>query len=68
MLVRHLSKDDAERLAMQYLERVGIPEQAEKYPGQLSGGQQQHVAIARAGLTRPDLTRHVSDRRAEWAE
>ena len=33
---------------MKLLERVGIPEQAEKYPGQLSGGQQQRVAIARA--------------------
>ena len=45
ILVRHLSKDDAGALAMQYLERVGIPEQAAKYPGQLSGGQQQRVAM-----------------------
>src|SRR5690606_22677158 len=46
--VRKMPKDEADRLAMQYLERVRIPEQAHKYPGQLSGGQQQRVAIARA--------------------
>ncbi len=45
---RGLSKADAQKLAMQYLERVRIPEQAAKYPGQLSGGQQQRVAIARS--------------------
>ncbi|MCB9161786.1 MAG: amino acid ABC transporter ATP-binding protein, partial [Caldilineaceae bacterium] len=39
--VRKQKKKDAEELAMQLLERVGIPEQAQKYPGQLSGGQQQ---------------------------
>ena len=55
ILVRHLSKDDANALAMQYLERVGIPEQAEKYPGQLSGGQQQRVAIARALAMQPKI-------------
>ena len=38
MLVRKMPKSDAEALAMQYLERVQIPEQAYKYPGQLSGG------------------------------
>ena len=55
ILVRHLSKDDANALAMRYLERVGIPEQAEKYPGQLSGGQQQRVAIARALAMQPKI-------------
>jgi general L-amino acid transport system ATP-binding protein len=40
---------------MQILERVGIPEQAEKYPGQLSGGQQQRVAIARALAMQPKI-------------
>ncbi len=44
--VRKKKKKEAEVLAMELLERVGIPEQAEKYPGQLSGGQQQRVAIA----------------------
>ncbi len=40
---------------MQLLERVGIPEQAEKFPGQLSGGQQQRVAIARALAMQPKI-------------
>jgi general L-amino acid transport system ATP-binding protein len=41
--VRKWSKAKAEEVAQQLLERVGIPEQAEKFPGQLSGGQQQRV-------------------------
>ena len=48
MRSRGLSKADAQTLAMQYLERVRIPEQSAKFPGQLSGGQQQRVAIARS--------------------
>ncbi|MDE0098724.1 MAG: amino acid ABC transporter ATP-binding protein [Truepera sp.] len=46
--VRRWKRSEAEERAMFYLEKVGIPEQAQKYPGQLSGGQQQRVAIARA--------------------
>ena len=46
--VRRKSKDEANERALELLNRVGIPEQADKYPGQLSGGQQQRVAIARA--------------------
>jgi len=53
--VRKLKKQKAEDAAMQILERVGIPEQAEKYPGQLSGGQQQRVAIARALAMQPKI-------------
>lgn len=53
--VRHLSQVDAERLAMELLERVGIPEQADKFPGQLSGGQQQRVAIARSLAMQPKI-------------
>jgi len=53
--VRRWSKDKAEEVAMQLLERVGIPEQAQKYPGQLSGGQQQRVAIARALAMQPKI-------------
>jgi general L-amino acid transport system ATP-binding protein len=53
--VRKLSKAEAEQVAMQYLERVRIPEQAHKYPGQLSGGQQQRVAIARALAMKPRI-------------
>jgi general L-amino acid transport system ATP-binding protein len=43
----------AEALAKALLERVGIPEQADKFPGQLSGGQQQRVAIARSLAMEP---------------
>ena len=53
--VRRTPKDQARELAMQLLNRVGIPEQANKYPGQLSGGQQQRVAIARALAMQPKI-------------
>jgi general L-amino acid transport system ATP-binding protein len=53
--VRKMPKKEAEAIAMQYLERVKIPEQASKYPGQLSGGQQQRVAIARALCMSPKI-------------
>ncbi|MEX2642633.1 MAG: amino acid ABC transporter ATP-binding protein [Acetobacterales bacterium] len=55
MWVRKKPKADAEQIAMQYLERVQIPEQAFKFPGQLSGGQQQRVAIARALCMEPKI-------------
>ena len=42
------SRHEAERKAHQLLERVGLADQADKYPNALSGGQQQRVAIARA--------------------
>ena len=53
--VRKLPQDEAEGIANQLLERVGIPEQADKYPSELSGGQQQRVAIARALAMRPRI-------------
>jgi general L-amino acid transport system ATP-binding protein len=52
---RRWPKPKAEEKAAQLLERVGIPEQAEKYPAQLSGGQQQRVAIARALAMEPKI-------------
>ena len=53
--VRRWSRDRAEQIAMDLLQRVGIPEQAHKYPAQLSGGQQQRVAIARALAMQPKI-------------
>ena len=53
--VRRWPKKKAEEKAMMILERVGIPEQARKYPAQLSGGQQQRVAIARALAMEPKI-------------
>ncbi|MBI87902.1 MAG: amino acid ABC transporter ATP-binding protein [Euryarchaeota archaeon] len=55
MKVKASSKSDAEAKAMELLERVGIPEQAYKYPSGLSGGQQQRVAIARALAMDPNI-------------
>ena len=53
--MRKIPKAEAQKIAMQYLDRVKIPEQADKYPGQLSGGQQQRVAIARALCMQPNI-------------
>jgi general L-amino acid transport system ATP-binding protein len=53
--VRRYARAEAEAVGMQLLERVGIPEQAHKYPAQLSGGQQQRVAIARALAMNPKI-------------
>ena len=47
--------EEARRVALEQLERVGIPEKANQYPGQLSGGQQQRVAIARALAMNPKI-------------
>jgi general L-amino acid transport system ATP-binding protein len=53
--VRHMSKGKGNELAERLLERVGIPDQIDKYPAQLSGGQQQRVAIARALAMQPKI-------------
>ena len=53
--VRKMPRAEAEATAMQYLERVQIPEQAAKYPEQLSGGQKQRVAIARSLCMKPKI-------------
>src|SRR5680860_1658423 len=53
--VRSTKKSEAQKLAHELLDRVGIDEQASKYPAQLSGGQQQRVAIARALAMEPKV-------------
>jgi general L-amino acid transport system ATP-binding protein len=53
--VRKWSREKSEETAMKWLTRVGIPEQAGKYPTQLSGGQQQRVAIARTLAMEPEV-------------
>lgn len=55
MRVRKMSRAQAEERALQLLERVGLKDQAHKYPVQLSGGQQQRVAIARALAMDPKI-------------
>ena len=55
MKVKGMPKRQAEDKAMALLEKVGIPEQAYKYPSGLSGGQQQRVAIARALAMDPKI-------------
>ncbi|MCS5532287.1 MAG: amino acid ABC transporter ATP-binding protein [Candidatus Poseidoniales archaeon] len=55
MKVKGMPKRQAEDKAMELLEKVGIPEQAYKYPSGLSGGQQQRVAIARALAMDPKI-------------
>lgn len=49
------SAEEAKKTAMNYLEKVGIPDKASSYPSQLSGGQQQRVAIARGLAMQPKI-------------
>jgi len=54
-VVRKRSKDEAKKIAIELLKKVGILEKADVYPTKLSGGQQQRVAIARALAMQPKL-------------
>ncbi len=53
MKVRGMHKDEAKKLALELLNKVGLSEKADSYPESLSGGQQQRVAIARALCMKP---------------
>ncbi len=55
MQVRKLSKAEAEKVALDLLDKVGLGDKPHAYPEQLSGGQQQRVAIARALAMRPKI-------------
>jgi ABC-type polar amino acid transport system ATPase subunit len=55
MKVKNVSEKEADERCVRLLERVGIPEQANKYPESLSGGQQQRVAIARGLAMDPKI-------------
>ncbi len=55
MKLLKLSKEEAEKRAMELLERVGLADRANAYPAQLSGGQKQRVAIVRALCMKPEV-------------
>ena len=54
-VVRRRKSEEAQEIALELLDKVGIPEKAQAYPAQLSGGQQQRVAIARALAMQPKI-------------
>ncbi len=55
MMLKKVSKEDAEAKAQTLLARVGLADRADAYPNQLSGGQKQRVAIVRALCMEPDV-------------
>ncbi len=55
MMLKKVSREDAEKKAMTLLERVGLADRADAYPAQLSGGQKQRIAIVRALCMEPEV-------------
>ena len=55
MMLKKLSREDAEKTTMDYLTREGLSDRADAYPNQLSGGQKQRIAIVRALCMQPDV-------------
>ena len=55
MHIKHMSRADAEELARDLLEKVGLSDRVDSYPSMLSGGQQQRAAIARALAMQPKM-------------
>ncbi len=55
MKLLKMSEEEASEVADRLLERVGLPDKANAYPGQLSGGQKQRIAIARSLAMNPDV-------------
>ncbi len=53
--VKHLDKAEARKKALLLLDRVGLSDKADSYPGQLSGGQKQRIAIVRALAMEPEV-------------
>ena len=53
--VLKMSEEEAQKIALQYLERVGLLDKKDEYPNKLSGGQKQRVAIARSLCMNPEI-------------
>ena len=55
IVIKHLDKEEAKKIALEELEKVGLKDKQNHYPKHLSGGQQQRVAIARTLAMKPDI-------------
>ena len=55
VLLKTMTKEEAEKKARKYLERIGLSDKTDSYPAQLSGGQKQRIAIVRSLVNNPDV-------------
>ncbi len=55
VLLKTMTKEEAEKKALKYLERIGLADKTDSYPAQLSGGQKQRIAIVRSLVNNPDV-------------